>query len=399
MNVNKVIEDLKYIYPAIGIPMYLYQDEQILCAFPEQNACLYPPEKYRDTLQTSNLLSVVLTTSFYAYYGILRLKSKSNFYLILGPVTPVRYSKSSLITLFKEFAISDIQNETVLSFLNGIPNLMFTTFTDTLSMLHHFLNGSNNLTIDYLTEFGSEDELKSQFTSELFNDKEYAMPNNSLEIERIVCKIVESGDIAQIKKGISYPRINAGSLSPNPLRHMKNLFIVDITLLTRSALKGGLNSSAAYKLSDLYIQKAEKATNLDQVIHLFYDAIATLTTLVAETKELTSKSSDMINIINYVRQHTNDNLTVADIAKHFGYHSNYLSTKFKNELGFHLSSFIVHAKLEEAKMLLKYTDKSLLEISEYLCFCNQSHFQNCFKKQYGVTPLQYRKDLSKQETL
>lgn len=398
MNMNKIIEDLEYIYPAIGIPMYLYQDGQILRTFPEQDTQLYPPEKYHNALWTSNLFSAILSTSFFAYYGILRLNSKNNFYLILGPVTPVRYSKNSLITLFKEFAISDIQSKSVLSFLDGIPNLMFTTFTSILTMLHHFLNGNNNITIGYLTKFPSEDELKSPFTNEIFNDKEYSMPNNSLEIERIVSKIVESGDIEQLKKGIAYPRINVGTLSPNPLRHMKNLFIVNITLLTRSAMKGGLNSSEAYILSDLYIQKAEEAVNLDQVNHLFYDAIATFTTLVSQVKGVAPKSSDMINIINYVRQHTNCNLTVADIANHFGYSNNYLSTKFKKELGFHLSSFIVHTKLEEAKMLLKYTDKSLLEISEYLCFCSQSHFQNCFKKQYGVTPLQYRTDISKQET-
>jgi AraC-like DNA-binding protein len=47
-------------------------------------------------------------------------------------------------------------------------------------------------------------------------------------------------------------------------------------------------------------------------------------------------------------------------------------------------------KLEEAKSLLKFTDKSISEISEYLCFSTQSYFQNVFKKKYGMTPKKYR---------
>lgn len=59
-------------------------------------------------------------------------------------------------------------------------------------------------------------------------------------------------------------------------------------------------------------------------------------------------------------------------------------------MGFDLSTFIMRCKLEEAKSLLTYTNKSLSEISSYLCFSSQSYFQNVFKKKYGLTPKQYR---------
>ena len=73
----------------------------------------------------------------------------------------------------------------------------------------------------------------------------------------------------------------------------------------------------------------------------------------------------------------------------------YITKKFKKELGFDISSFIMRCKLEEAKSLLTYTNKSLSEISSYLCFSSQSYFQNVFKKKYGMTPLQYRKNIQK----
>lgn len=69
----------------------------------------------------------------------------------------------------------------------------------------------------------------------------------------------------------------------------------------------------------------------------------------------------------------------------------YVAKKFKDDLGINVGAFISRCKLEEAKSLLAYTAKPLSEISSLLCFSSQSYFQNVFKKQYGVTPLQYRK--------
>ena len=86
----------------------------------------------------------------------------------------------------------------------------------------------------------------------------------------------------------------------------------------------------------------------------------------------------------------NDPIQVTDVAEHIGRSRSYLSGRFKKELGFEIGGFIMRCKLEEAKSLLTYSDKSLIEISNYLCFSSQSYFQNVFKKKYGMTPKQYR---------
>ena len=44
-----------------------------------------------------------------------------------------------------------------------------------------------------------------------------------------------------------------------------------------------------------------------------------------------------------------------------------------------IGAYITLCRLREAKSLLRYTDKSLGEISSYLCFSSQSHFQNVLK--------------------
>ena len=69
--------------------------------------------------------------------------------------------------------------------------------------------------------------------------------------------------------------------------------------------------------------------------------------------------------------------------------------KFQQELGSTIGAYITERRLREAKSLLRFTDKSLSEISSYLCFSSQSYFQNVFRKQCGLTPLEYRSGVSK----
>ena len=57
-----------------------------------------------------------------------------------------------------------------------------------------------------------------------------------------------------------------------------------------------------------------------------------------------------------------------------------------------LTDFILGEKIEEAKRLLRYSDKSLTLIADYLGFSSQSHFTRIFKKYRGQTPREYREN-------
>ena len=67
----------------------------------------------------------------------------------------------------------------------------------------------------------------------------------------------------------------------------------------------------------------------------------------------------------------------------------YLSAKFKKEAGKTLTDFIWKEKTEEAKRLLRYSDKSLSSIGAYLGFSSPAHFSRVFKKYTGKTPSEY----------
>ena len=48
-------------------------------------------------------------------------------------------------------------------------------------------------------------------------------------------------------------------------------------------------------------------------------------------------------------------------------------------------------QINYAKLMLRQTDYSLEFIAQYLSFCDEKYSGKCFKKEYGITPGEYRK--------
>lgn len=69
----------------------------------------------------------------------------------------------------------------------------------------------------------------------------------------------------------------------------------------------------------------------------------------------------------------------------------YLSSAIKRLSGRSVSDWISSTLISEIKLLLKVTDKTVLEISEELNFSSPSVFVQFFRRNTGTTPLQYRK--------
>ena len=69
----------------------------------------------------------------------------------------------------------------------------------------------------------------------------------------------------------------------------------------------------------------------------------------------------------------------------------YLSGAIKRLSGRSVSDWINSMLISESKLMLKVTDKSILEISEELNFSSPSVFVQFFRHTTGITPLQYRK--------
>ena len=161
-------------------------------------------------------------------------------------------------------------------------------------------------------------------------------------------------------------------------------------MYTRAAIAGGLDIEEAYSLSDIYIQTSESYTSVADVERLHRRMPLDFAERVAREIRFKNVSQPIISAIHYIKEHINQPLQAELIASHVNLSTSYFLKRFKTETGVGVSEFITNAKIEEACLLLSYTDKSLTEISNYLYFSSQSYFQNVFKKITGMTPGQFR---------
>lgn len=100
-------------------------------------------------------------------------------------------------------------------------------------------------------------------------------------------------------------------------------------------------------------------------------------------------------IIEYIQKNYKKNIGIQDIADYVGLSYSYVRKIFKEEVGKNIIDYINNMRIEEAKRLLVYTNKSIRDLSIELGYNNDQSFTRLFKKIEGVTPGEYRNSNNK----
>ena len=228
---------------------------------------------------------------------------------------------------------------------------------------------------------------------ETYQTKENEQHNQTYAIEEQILKLVRTGNYKGFNNiEFSDSNYHLGVTGSTALRQLRNDIIITTTICTRAAIEGGLDYDSAYQLSDYFIQSSERLSSVERLYDLLSKVGYSFAEKVANSKTPFSTDGCIQKAIRYIQQNTNQHLTVGDVASYVGFSKSYFSAYFKKTLGFSVSAFILRCKLEEGKELLQYTNKSISTISTFLCFSSQSHFQTAFKKQFGITPAEYRRN-------
>ena len=107
-----------------------------------------------------------------------------------------------------------------------------------------------------------------------------------------------------------------------------------------------------------------------------------------KTEVIASTLSEEIS--RYIGSHP-ESVTLKDVAAHFSYHPNYISSLLHKELGKTFSQIVLEHRMERAVILLKGTTLSIEEISSMLGYSNTSNFYKTFREYYGKSPREYLK--------
>ena len=387
--------DLKYICTVIGnlsgIPIRIYEgDKQTfyhsLVRLPKDpvGACIDGIKAIDDDVG-------YFATDSRQYYGVLNVGGVK---IVIGPSGQIRPADRELHELAFR---ADVSPDDIPDFIAGMKAIVcmpLESILQILCMLNYVMTGAKK-TLEDVAIYDKEQETLSKQNAMSqtagFPEERNGAHHNTYDLEQLLMNLIRKGDTAALREWVSSaPAVRGGIIAPDQLRQQKNMFIVTATLASRAAIRGGMAQEDAFSLSDAYIQKCELLSGADRIMNLQYHMIIEFTERVEQLHFGARPTKLTVDVANYVRHHISEPITAEKIAEELYMSRPYLSKKFKEESGQTLKDFILGEKTEEAKRLLRYTDKSLSSISVYLGFSSQSHFTRVFHNYTGMNPGKYR---------
>ncbi len=377
-----------------GIPIFHTEDEksapESVGAFLEQESpfvCAPPLVEMLVKRCESQALPVVYKDEYGVFF--ICVKGKNGFYLA-GPVCTEDLDYAGLNRFYEAYGIAGEEKK------HPVKTVLFRilTYAAVISELE------NEAALDcqeILKENGLAEEMETEVEKEdtvlEIRKLDDDMYHHTYQEERYVMESVREGHPGEARRRSEVLFENAGILSGKTKNHYKNLAVTSVTVCTREAIAGGVSPARAYRLSDIFINRIDRCADTERL----QEYSRKFAILVAEVKSEKASSSYTEQCKDYIYKNYNHKIYLEEIAEAIVISPGHLSRVFRQDMDMTIQEYIQKFRVERAANLLKYSEASLTEISDYVCFHSQSHFGNAFKRYMRMTPKQYRDQYKEKE--
>lgn len=111
------------------------------------------------------------------------------------------------------------------------------------------------------------------------------------------------------------------------------------------------------------------------------------------TPDFPAEKNICCRIIDYISAHYPENITSADAAHHFHMSPSHFCRLFRSSFGHCFQNYLCIYRIEQAKLLLRSSDRPISQIAASVGFGSFSYFCKIFREHTGVTPSEYRRQL------
>jgi len=126
----------------------------------------------------------------------------------------------------------------------------------------------------------------------------------------------------------------------------------------------------------------------DEFIEMF---IKLLTDIIEKGIPVGFDSRSIIQLIRRdLDKNYNQDLTLDIVSRKYGISAKYCSALFKKEIGINFIEYINHIRIKESRNMLEDTEIDISNISHSIGYNNINYFYKIFKRETGITPIEYR---------
>lgn len=134
--------------------------------------------------------------------------------------------------------------------------------------------------------------------------------------------------------------------------------------------------------------------NIDEYMEVIRQWINHFDELVSDNLDEHRTSIKIQKAIDYIRENYATNLNMAVVSNYISMNYSLFSFTFKQYTGTNFVNYLKNVRVGEAKKLLTETDMKVNEISKAVGYDHEKHFMKTFKSLTGLTPSQYRNNLT-----
>lgn len=165
-----------------------------------------------------------------------------------------------------------------------------------------------------------------------------------------------------------------------------------LSVYEEHAISKGSSSKAAAYVAILCGGKHYWGVGVDEdIIKASIAALASAANKLAVEQHITEgREERIVEIISFIK---NDymNVTLDTLSEEFHLSKPYLSKYIKEKAGMTFQEAVRKERMKKARTLLRETDMTVETVAAEVGYENVEHFNRLFKKNYGLTPVQYRR--------
>ena len=261
--------------------------------------------------------------------------------------------------------------------------------------------------VSYLTGEEFQEDRRKDILGELLPDKEAGenqelvtreelrqidsfQKNHTYMDEQLLYDHIKEGDAEYLEKQDFYEAPSHPIIIEDLKKNEEYMTVISISLAARAAIEGGLSSAEGFINNDIYLKKLSQCKTVFEMDRLRRESQIYFARLVADHKKKSTVNFHVEEVKKNIISKRFTKISIQEIADDLGLSKEYMQKLFRKYEGISITEYISDIKIEAACNMLRYSDRQIQEIAEYLHYGSVSHFSTAFRKKMHQSPKEYR---------